>query len=168
MDALINAGVLMGTISNPLDMTGTCYEEDWQSTPQWRGFAAVGRWAIDAGEPANYVALLRERPVLVQEVDGDETIPNVSTTTLAAILGLAAETAATFTGAGVPTPSPAIDGSAAYVQYLAVPAVDAFPGNLYGHGSILTPEDGGAPGALGTAQMQTDALSHLATALAPN
>jgi dienelactone hydrolase len=165
VDALIAAGVLPGTASNPVAMTGTCFEEDFTAFPEWQAFAAVARIVLDAGDPVNFIGGLLGRPVLVQEVDDDGTVPNVSTATLGALLGLSPETADTNTGTA--SASAAVDGQAAHIRYVAVPAASPFPGNTYGHGSILSPAGGGADGALGTAQMQTDAIAHFLITLAP-
>ena len=167
LDSLIEVGVLPGTLSDVQNETGTCFEEAWQQFPEWQQFSAIARLASDAGEPANLAVGLRGRAVLVQEVDADPIVPNFSTATLVSLAELETEEARVFTGEqSVAEPSAAITGRAAHVRYTDIPQEGAFPGNDYGHASLLAPEGGTPAGALATGQIQSDALRHLAAALA--
>jgi hypothetical protein len=50
-----------------------------------------------------------------------------------------------------------------WLQYPTLPA-DAgtgFPGNTFAHASLLSPANGNADGLLGTARLQTDAITYL-------
>ena len=47
------------------------------------------------------------------------------------------------------------------MQYNALPVSGADPANTFAHGSLLGPANTGIDGRLGTARMQTDALTYL-------
>jgi len=176
VDALIDAGVLSGDKSNLTAMppTGLCLTDTWKTNPAWLEFANIARWIVDPADGANFADRLVGRPILLQEVVGDDTVSNGSTQTWAALLGLT-PTAAAVATSPTPAPTSAITGgvgSAHYVQYDTVPANlgMGFPGNAFWHFSLLGPPDDDpdtadideeVAGTLGLVQMQTDAVMHL-------
>jgi hypothetical protein len=130
----------------------------------------VTRWVIDPADGVNYALKYRAATgpkVLLQEVAGDAIIPNEATDPWGLLLGLTKTPAALATSAmPMPTPAAAMPG-ASWIQYTTTPpdAATAFPGNTYAHGSLLTPATSDTAGLLGTAQMQTDAITYLVTHL---
>jgi hypothetical protein len=135
-------------------------------------FSAIARWIIDPAEPANFTRKLATKKFLIQEVVGDLVIPNLTTEREAALTRTPI-----FEAACAPPippeipPSPAIVMSPTankLVQYRNLPAgtcsargePEAFPGNTYVHGSLIRPAPGPA-GQLGTARLQTDAITYL-------
>jgi hypothetical protein len=173
LDALIDQGVLEGAKwnlgANPsalcLDPTGA-----WRQSPAFLAFASVARWILDPADGVNYAEPLRATggpEILLQEVIGDAVVPNDATDPYGALLGLVKGPAAVATTAmPAPTLAAAMPGSA-WIQYRTVPADvgQAFPGSTYSHGSLLAPATPDLAGLLGTAQMQTDAITFLVTHL---
>ncbi|NNC75194.1 MAG: hypothetical protein HKN93_06745, partial [Acidimicrobiia bacterium] len=167
IDALILAGVIDGDLSDPGSGTGTCFGDDWKTDPRWVAFANTARWILDPADGVNYVDRLVGRAVFVQEVDEDETVPNVSTANLVQLLGTTAIEAAVYTGTPMPpNPTGAVLSGSRGPLHLRYLTVDTPAPNTYGHGSLLAPPgDSGAAGQLGTAQMQTDAITYLILSL---
>jgi pimeloyl-ACP methyl ester carboxylesterase len=172
VDGLIDAGVVMGTKSNPPDYTtGTCTTDAWKTQPAYQQFAVIGRWILDPADGANFTPKLAAKKILIQEVVNDEVVPNIATDREGALVGLMPLTADPLIP---PLPKPA---SAAittnptankWVRYPAVPAAGQFPGNSFHHASLLQPDGttkavptGTPQGQLGTARMQTDAITFL-------
>ena len=163
VDSLIAAGVIEGTASDLLARppTGTCIGEEWKTDPAYLAFANVARWILDPADGANYMANIADRSVLVQEVVGDDLIPNFITGQMGGLLGLTPADAAVAASA-IPTPSSDITGSPGGSVWLRY---NSGNGNTYTHSSLINPGSDAA-GQLATAQMQTDALTFLVQALA--
>jgi dienelactone hydrolase len=173
LDALIDAGVLMGAKSNMgTNPNALCLDPNfaWRQDPGYLAFASTARWVLDPADGVNYAAAYRAPmgpKVLLQEVIGDAVIPNEATDPWGALLGLMKTPAGVATMAmPMPTPAAAMPGSS-WIQYKTLPADAAtgFPGNTYAHGSLLAPATPDTAGLLGTAQMQTDAITYLVTHL---
>lgn len=167
VDGLIDAGILMGEKSNPPvnPTTGLCIGEEWKAQPGYRQFAAIGRWVLDAADPANFTRKLATRKFLIQEVDGDQVVPNIATAREGLLVGeLMPGTAAPGATAppALPPASPAITTNKR-VRYLKIdPVADPpFPGNTFAHGSLLSPATAGGDGVLGTLRMQSDAINFI-------
>jgi pimeloyl-ACP methyl ester carboxylesterase len=171
VDALIDAGVLEGDKLDAIgkEPTGLCLGEEWKTQPGYRQFALIARWVLDPADPANFTGMLATRRVLLQEVVGDEVVPNAATDAEGALLGLAPVDRA----AAVPNPEPpplvlpdrAITESpieSKWLRYHTLPADGGtgFPGNTYQHGSLLAPTPGN-DGLLATAAQQIDAIIYL-------
>jgi hypothetical protein len=173
VDALIDAGILMGAKWNATvtPNTGLCTTDAWKAQPGYSSFAAIGRWVLDPADPANFVRRLATRRILIQEVVGDQVVPNIATNNEAALIGLAPMM-------GDPAGAPPIPPSAAittnpmmskFVKYPNLPpnAGAGFPGNTFEHASLLRPAPSpgtttvGNDGRLGTARLQTDAITFL-------
>lgn len=187
VDGLIDAGTLVGEKSNlgAMPPTGLCTTEAWKMQPGYKQFAAIGRWVLDPGDPANFIAKLAPKKTLIQQVVNDQVVPNVATMNEAALLMRPSAMANTFPGSGAPVSSVCNPCTAPttskYLLYNNVPGNmgAGFPGNTYGHGSLLSPAtsaNGGTcsptqisptvgpffcDGVLGTAQMDVDAISFL-------
>lgn len=152
VDALIGAGVLVGDKSNaPLYTTGLCTTDAWKDQPGYKTFSAIGRWVLDPADPANFTQMLAMKRILIQEVVGDLTVPNIATNNEGALVGLAAGVG----DCGVPNPSPPpfMLPSAAivsmpmmnkFLKYTSVPpgTSGCTPGNDFAHPSLLRPEPG--------------------------
>jgi hypothetical protein len=172
--SLIGAGVLTGQPWNGgANGDATCLGESWKTDPAFVRFEAAARWMLDPADGVNHAAaLLPERSVLLAEVVGDPVVPNSATATLGGVLGLAAVAADPALGANLtPTPAAAAPGSA-WLRYQNLDAApeSMFPGNAFGHGSLLSPADPSntmvAPaGELGTLRMQTDTVGFLVSHL---
>jgi dienelactone hydrolase len=174
VDGLIDAGILVGDKANaPLYTTGLCTTDAWKTQAGYQQFAAIGRWVLDPADGANFTRMLAARRILIQEVVGDKVVPNIATDNEAALVGLTAQAA----DPGVPNaaPPPPMLPSAAittmpmtnkFVKYTNLPAAGAFPGNTFQHASLLSPTPG-ADGSLGTARVQTDAITFLRFNLTP-
>ncbi|MDB4958701.1 MAG: hypothetical protein JWO36_6270 [Myxococcales bacterium] len=167
VDALIDAGVLTGTKWNGSDTapTGTCATQAWQMQPGYQQFRGALRWVIDPADPANFTPKLAARRILIQEVVGDQVVPNVATENEGKLVGLTPAAARMNPGTGAAV-SPAIGTMPLmnhWLQYKDVSASGMFPGNAYEHASLLRPSTKGSPGAgaLGTQQLQTDAITFL-------
>ena len=105
--------------------------------------------------------------LFLQEVKGDQVIPNEATDPYGSLSGLT-KVPASIATAAMPTATPASGmAGSSWVEYSNVPAdaAQAFPGNTFAHGSLLRPATPDAAGLLGTAQMQTDAITFLGTHL---
>jgi hypothetical protein len=198
VDALIDAGVLMGDKWNGSDTapTGLCVGDTWQTQPGYQQFAAIGRWVLDPADGANYVStMLAPKKFLIQEVVDDHVVPNYATDFEGALVGLAPGTADPFTPATTTASSALLASvtSAHWLRYPTLPASDATTGgfgNLFEHASLLRPAIGTPPlpghcvldsatpcgtntdcaaagnvcvfpGVLGTARLQTDAITYL-------
>jgi hypothetical protein len=173
IDALIDAGVLTGTKWNMgANMNALCLDPNasWRQDPRYLAFASVTRWVLDPADGVNYVAAYRAAAgpkVLLQEVIGDAVVPNEATDPFGALLGLMKSPALIATSAmPMPTPAAAMPGGS-WIQYTTLPADAAtmFPGNAYAHGSLLAPANAEPSGLLGTARLQTDAITYLVTHL---
>lgn len=101
VDALIRLKILEGELSGfpgLVDDAALCRGE-WAKQDTWQSFAVVARWILDPADGANAAALLRGRPVLVQQVVGDGTVPEIAQIQLGRLLGLSEPSpAATYTG----------------------------------------------------------------------
>lgn len=173
LDGLIDAGVLQGTKSNlGTNPAALCLDPaaPWRTDPAFLNFAAIARWILDPVDAVNFtgVYLAASGPkLLLQEVKGDQVIPNEATDPYGSLLGLMKVPASVATSA-MPTATPASGmAGSSWVQYANIPAdaTQMFPGNTYAHGSLLQPATPDAAGLLGTAQMQTDAITFLVTHL---
>jgi hypothetical protein len=166
---LIDAGVLTGDKWTGGD-TGLCLTEEWKTQPKYPTFANAARWVIDPAEGANYYGWLATRTSLLQEVVDDDTVPNVTSEQLGALTGLEAQQADPYpptTASLAITEDPT---ASKWVTYETLPANAGmgFPGNTYGHGSLLQPETAGADGGAATARMQKDMLTYLFTNVIAN
>ncbi len=166
VDALIDAGILVGDKLDPAAVppTGLCLGDEWKAQPGYRQFSAIARWMLDPAEPANFARRLAIRRVVLQEVTGDTVIPNTTTATLGALLGLSPQSGDC---ADSMTPAPSRPLLAApmtneWLQYTTVAPGDPLcpPGNTFEHPSLLLPS-AGTPGLLGTVRLQTDAITFL-------
>ncbi|MBC7978368.1 MAG: hypothetical protein H7138_25565 [Myxococcales bacterium] len=190
VDALIGVGVVMGDPFNPANGTGLCTTDAWKAQAGYQRFSAIARWALDPADGANFTGKLATRKFLIQEVVDDQVVPNIATERMAALVGLMA-TAGTADPANNPAavlPSAAITTNptaSKFVRYpnLAPGSAASLPGNTFAHASLLQPAptafppagDPPAPltcnpatgvacdGVLGTARMQTDAITFLVT-----
>lgn len=160
IDSLILAGVLQGDTRVSGSQNALCLGTEWKTDPAFLSFLNTLRWVVDPAEGANFAELLGASgdKVLIQQVDDDQVVPNVSTQTLAALLSLAPVESSFNTGTAAPTAAAAGTASA-FITYDTeeVSGVQ----NAYAHGSLLSPAGGAVPGFLGTAQMQTDAITYL-------
>lgn len=162
VDALIGAGILTGDPSSAGE-TALCLGDDWKTQPGYRQFSAIARWVLDPADPANFTRQLATKRFLLQEVIGDQVVPNLATENQAALTGLT-PMAASCGAPPQPAPSAAITSSpmmTKFVQYTDLtPAMCAPAGNAFVHSSLIAPAPGTA-GALGTALMQADAITYL-------
>jgi len=163
VDALIDAGVLMGTKFDPVAGTGTCTTDAWKSQIGYRQFSAIARWILDPADPANFGDKLAPKKFLLQRINPDEVLPNLATENLGELSGQLRGDASC--GVLNPSPPPTMFPSTAllaapttsqYLDYMTVPASASCPGNTFSHGSLLKPE-AGAAGTLATVRLQTDA-----------
>ena len=170
VDSLIGAGVLTGALFNPTDGTGLCTTDAWKASAQYQTFSSTARWVIDPADGANYTNLLATRKVLMQEVVGDQVVPNLATDDLGALIGLTPQTADIETGADQ-NASAAITTAPTTNKWLRYPTLPAdsgsgFPGNAFQHASLLAPvSDANGPtiaGELGTERIQIDGITWLA------
>lgn len=159
VNGLINAGAVEGDLFDPATPTvGACLTDEWRSQPTYRRLSVLARWILDPGENVNYLARLRRKTFLIQQVIGDEVIPNVATEQMGALAGLTPMAADVATGPPV-APSAAITTNptdSKWVTYTTMTGV-----NHFGHGSLLQPDTADGPGQLGTAVVQTDAITFL-------
>lgn len=176
VDALIAGGVIEGDAWNlGMNPDATCVGEAWKTDPGFLDFASAARWILDSVDPVNFVdayAGAGAPAVLVSEVVGDPVVPNSATATFAEGIGLTPEEGA-VAASQTPDPTPAaIEPGSVWIRYENLPADAAtmFPGNGYGHGSLLQPA---APsptmtepsGQLGTIRMRVDAVAFLSSHL---
>ena len=165
VDALIVAGVLQGTIGQPdFPDDALCRQDSWKTDPAFLQVANTARWITDPFDGANFAGKLRAGPtaVLVQEVLGDQFVPNSQTEALGLLLGLTPQAGNFNDGTGA-TPSP---GAASPGQNLWLTYETRTQGpvtNTYNHVSLLG--GAGIAGGLATQQMQTDAITFLVTNL---
>ncbi len=176
VDGLIAAGVVEGQPwsggTNPL---ATCLDDSWRSQPRFVEFAAAARWILDPADPVNYAERFASgsgRSLLLAEIAGDTVIANAATATYGAVLGLEAEAAAIATPDSTAPSAPAVAAGSHWLRYEGSPAdvATGFPGNAYGHGSLLAPAAAGAgmvagSGELGTLRLRVDTLGFLSTHL---
>jgi dienelactone hydrolase len=161
VDALIRGGILVGEPFDPSGPSGLCLGEDWKLQPGYRQFAVIARWVLDPADPANFTRELASQTILLQEVVGDQVIPNATTDLEAALVRLPPMLADPARSA-TPPPSDAITTRSAFLKYLTLPPSNGFPGNTFDHGSFLRPTPGsGLAGRLGTVRLQTDAITFL-------
>ncbi len=190
VDALIGVGVVMGDPFNPAAGTGLCTTDAWKAQAGYQRFSAIARWALDPADGANFTGKLAVRKFLIQEVVNDQVVPNIATERLAALVGLMASAAMAdpATNPAAVTPSAAITTNptaSKFVRYpnLAPNLAASFIGNTFAHSSLLQPAPTALPpagdppvpltcnpatgvacdGVLGTARMQTDAITFLVT-----
>jgi hypothetical protein len=176
IDALIAGGVIEGeTWNRGANPNATCAGDGWKMDPGFRDFASAARWVLDPVDAINFASAYAApgaAPVLVSEVVGDPVIPNAATATFAEALGLAPADAA-IAASIMPDPTPgALEPGSAWLRYqnLDANAAMMFPGNAYGHGSLLQPAEPSASmaegsGQLGTIRMRTDAVALLVSHL---
>lgn len=176
VDALIASGVIEGEPWNlGENPEATCVGDEWKSAPAFQDFVSTARWILDPVDAVNFTGayLAPEGPsVLVSEVVGDAVVPNAATATFAEALGLVPSAGAVATSAS-PEPTPAaLEPGPAWIRYenRAGDPAAMFPGNAYGHGSLLQPAEPGpmmteASGQLGTIQMRVDVVTFLASHL---
>jgi dienelactone hydrolase len=183
VDALIDAGLLMGAKYDATAMTGLCTTDAWKTMPGYRSFAAIGQWLLNPADPANFGAKLATRTFLLQGVVPDEVVPRQMTLNLGALSGRqrGEGSCGTFTNIGTSTqpnlvffPSSAVLATptdAMFLEYVTVApgSAECPPGNTYSHGSLLQPAPsvtGGTcnpstgancDGAFATRRLQTDA-----------
>jgi dienelactone hydrolase len=176
VDALIASGVIAGEPWNlGQNPAATCVDDDWKADPGYLQFASAARWILDPVDAVNYaraLTLAGAPPLLVSEVVNDPVVPNSATATLTAALALQPTVAAIATD---PNPDPtaaALAEGSVWIRYQNLDADPGtmFPGNAFGHGSLLSPATPSATmvapsGELGTIRVRVDALSFLATHL---
>lgn len=170
VDGLIAAGVLQGTPWGAArDPEALCLTADWAAQPGFVTFAAAARWLLEPADGLSYASALRtgSSAVLLGEIRADAIIPNTATAALGTLWGLTPTAVGPSTSPLEATPEASLPGSL-WLQYSDQPANpgSGFPGNAYGHGSLLQPAAPGAEasagaGELGTARVQSDALSFL-------
>jgi hypothetical protein len=167
IDALIDALVLRGQKWKlGANKTALCLDPGraWAKDPGFLQFAAITRWMLDPVDGMNYSATYRSsRNVLLQEVMGDEVVPNEATKPFGELLGLTSSAAAEASHDHLAPSDATSRAGSAWIQYkkLDPDPARAFPGNTYSHGSMLAPATDGPDGLLGTAQMQTDVVTYL-------
>ena len=162
VDNLIDAGVLVGAKFNPMAGTGLCTTSAWQQQPGYQQFSGIARWVLDPADGANYMAKLATKKYLIQEVIGDQVVPNVATMDEALLVGQTAMTADMYVG-GTTASAAILTGAtnSKWVQYPTLPAAGTFPGNTFAHASLLRPANATIDGALGTGRMQVDGITFL-------
>jgi hypothetical protein len=158
VDALIADGVLTGAPWNGQDgsaATGLCTTSDWKTQPSYQQFAQTARWILDPADGANFVSnRLPTKKFLIEEVVGDQVVPNVATDDLGALVGLTPETADPLTpqteSNNVQTtlydPSAVLHAAPTTSQWLRYPTIAAGSGDPWGiayqHASLLEPVTG--------------------------
>jgi dienelactone hydrolase len=179
VDALIDAGVLMGAKFDPTAGTGLCTTDAWKTMPGYQQFAGIGRWILDPADPANFGHWLAPKSFLLQRIHDDDVLPNPTTQNL----GLVAAQIRGDASCGVPFPTSIIPSSvllaapndSQYLDYLTVAPGDPScpPGNTFGHGSLLQPlpsvtglacnpgTGANCDGTFATVRLQTDAIYFL-------
>lgn len=156
VDGLIDAGVLVGDKYNEAAGTGLCTMDNWKDQAGYQQFATVARWAVDPADGANFTPKLAQKKFLLQEVVDDQVVPNVATDHEGALVGLTPLTADHYTPT-MTAPSAAITTNPTankWVRYVTDST------NAFQHASLLSPVPSTA-GALGTARVQTDAITFL-------
>jgi len=187
VDALIDAGALTcnGAPCTAADKfnkaanTGLCLTDAWKRDPGYIQFSVIGRWVLDPADPANFNARLASTRFLLQEVDGDQVVPNVATDHAGALAFQLRGDASCGVpiGASIP-PSTALlaaPTASQFLSYLTVAPGDPScpPGNTFSHGSLLKPDPSvlgascnpvtgaACDGTFATARLQTDAVFFL-------
>ena len=129
----INAGL---AAASPLLQPGTTFYEQ---------FFRDAQTAVDAGDPLNYIeAAVKARPVVMNEVIGDMVVPNSATQRLV--------NAAAFTKTNTAGPNPVAAGAGKWVHF-----------NAGSHGSLLSPTAAPNPSLAATTEMQTHAVTFVAS-----
>jgi len=165
VNGLIDAGILTGEKWTG-GASGLCTTDAWKQQPGYATFAAIGRWVLDPADPANFASRTAAKKILIQEVVDDMVVPNIATQRQAALMGLTMPGMAdVYLPPGATNPSAAITTNPTtnkYVRYMTMPADSGsgFPGNIFEHPSLLRPS-AGTGGTLGTARLQTDAITFL-------
>jgi pimeloyl-ACP methyl ester carboxylesterase len=161
VDALIDAGVLVGNKSSTA--SPLCANEDWQAQPGYQQFSGIARWVLDPADGANFMSRLLTKKFLIQEVVGDQVVPNYATDIEGALAGLMPQNADSATSAPPPASAAITTNPTAnkWLRYPTLPAMGAFPGNTFAHASLLRPANGNPDGQLGTARLQSDAITFL-------
>ena len=163
VNGLIDAGVVTGPKFDPaMPTVGLCLTDAWKTQPGYQQFAGIARWVLDPADGANFTPKLATRKLLLQEVVDDKVVPNAATDIEGALLGLAPMMADPFipgsSASAAVTTMPMMNK---WVRYLNLgPAAPSFPGNTFQHASLLSPTSGN-DGRLGTARLQTDAITFL-------
>lgn len=176
IDSLIAAGVLQGEMLASGSANALCLGDSWRDDPNFKEFASMAQWVLDAADPMNFGATLADRisqaqiKLLVQEVVGDGTVPNIASDQFAELLGLInqeeenkpyeARRALTME---TPPPTTAINeegNDSLWISYASLPHNADGPANTYSHGS-LTSISTEESHALGTAQMRADVITFL-------
>lgn len=179
VDALIDAGFLTGDKFDPLANTGLCTTDAWKTEPGYRQFAVIGRWVLDPAEPANFANRLAPAKFLLQRIDADNVVPNLTTDNEGAL----AQRLRGDASCGVPIGASVVPSTALlaaptqshFLDYVTVPPGNPAcpPGNTFGHGSLLQPlpsVQGGScnpatgascDGTFATVRLQTDAIFFL-------
>ncbi|MDX2092285.1 MAG: Ig-like domain-containing protein [Kofleriaceae bacterium] len=160
VDGLIDAGILVGEKWNPVNNTGLCTTDAWKMQPGYRQFSSVARWVLDPADPANFSRKLIGRKVLLQEVVGDTVVPNIATDRFGALMMLPAMNADPATMAPPFPPSAAITTNPTTGKFVKYMNLAGPPPNDFVHSSLLRPAPT-AGGTLGTARLQTDAITYL-------
>ncbi len=151
INSLISAGIIIGMPNV------TCLDPNlWKNQPGFRQFRGIAQWVLDPADGANYITH-RTAPALLQEVIGDDTVPNESSLTLGALLGISAPTASGTSG--MPAPSMTFSGAATSSYWVTYTTSSMT--HVYDHGSLLAPPALTPQGLLATKQMQTDAITFL-------
>jgi hypothetical protein len=143
-------------------------------TPAFDRFLGIAQWVLDPADPANMAYRLTHpvdlgggrlappanRKAFIQFIEGDETVPNISTFAL-------------VTGANrrfIPTP-PSFGCVTPLFCYEFTESVDGFDATVAPtsrrHGFLLTPPSATAGGVAITAKAQTQAATFLATGALP-
>ena len=164
VNGLIDAGILVGNKYDPQAGTGLCTTDAWQMQPGYQQFSGIARMVLDPADPANFSGMLAARRFLLQEVTGDQVVPNYATDHEGQLTGLSPMDADLY----LPTVNTALSAALTampmanhWLQYKPIAASpQTGPGNEFQHGSLLSPVAGQA-GQLGTARMQTDAIYFL-------
>jgi hypothetical protein len=166
VDALIDAGIVVGDKFNPATNTGICTTDAWKTQPGYLQFSAIARWVLDPADGANFTKKLVMQHFVIQEIVDDQVVPNFATNTLG-LLTVGTPATADCAASAAPPPSAAITANPTANKWLKYPTTDAATcgpvGNAYAHGSLLQPASSTPPqaGQLGTARMQTDAITFL-------
>lgn len=184
VNALIDAKVLTGTKwSGAMPTVGLCVEPDqgWKTQPGYAQFSSIARWVLDPADGANFTPKLATKKIMIQEVIGDQVVPNIATEREAALVGLTpafADEEKLCTDSGSPAPcrvpsAAVLVGAGAtgtpnkFIQYKQIAASGQLaPGNDFQHASLLSPvrDANGDPttaGSLGTVRVQIDAITFL-------
>ena len=157
VDALITAGILVGDKFNATAGTGLCTTDDWSKQAGYAQFASIARWAVDPADGANYTAKLAAKKFLLQEVIGDQVVPNIGTEHEGQLTGLMPMTADHYLPPNMTGPSAAITTNPTANKWIQYPTDSV---NAFQHASLLSPVPSTA-GVLGTARVQTDAITFL-------